>query len=139
MLFANQIWVRSTIIDPRKYGYQNQLYYLMQVHTKAPRRRERWYLDSGYSRHMTQDINNFTTLSRYYEGGIVTFEDDSKGNIIGIANIKVGSSPLIENIVLVDGLKHNLSSISQLCDRGLKLFLMILLAMFQMVKLMLAF
>ena len=67
---------------------------------------------------MTWDINNFATLSRYVEGGTVTFGDDSKGTIIDIGNIKIGTSPLIENIVLVDGL--NLLSISQLCDRGSK-------------------
>ena len=61
---------------------------------------------------MTWDINNFVTLSRYHEGATVTFGDHSKGNIIGIGNIKVGSPPLIENVVLVDGLKHNLLSVS---------------------------
>jgi len=69
---------------------------------------------------MTWDINNFTALSKYHEGGTVTFGDDSKRKIIGIGNIKIGSSPLIENVILVDGLKHNLLSISQLCDRGFK-------------------
>jgi len=69
---------------------------------------------------MTWVITNFATLSRYHEGGTITFGDDSKGNIIGIGNIKIGSSPLIENVVLIDGLKHNLLSISQLCDRGFK-------------------
>jgi len=58
------------------------------------------------------DINNFATLSRYHEGGIVIFDDDSKGNIIGIGNIKIGSPPLTENVILVDNLKHNLLSIS---------------------------
>ena len=42
------------------------------------------------------------------------------GKIIGIGNIKIGSSPLIENVVLVDDLKDNLLSINQLCDRGFK-------------------
>ena len=79
---------------------------------------------------MTWDINNFATLSRYHEGGTVTFGDDSKGKIIGIGNIKIGSSLLIENVVLVDGLKHNLMSISQLCDRDFKVVLMICLAIF---------
>ena len=69
---------------------------------------------------MTWDINNFASLSRYHEGGTITFGDDSKGKIIGIYNIKIISSPLIENVVLVDCLKHNLFSISQLCDRGFK-------------------
>jgi len=62
----------------------------------------------------------FATLSRYVEGGTVTFRDDSKGNIIGIGKIKIGTSLLIENVVLIDGLKHNLLSISQLYDRGFK-------------------
>jgi len=69
---------------------------------------------------MTWDINNFETLSRYVEGGIVTFGDNSKGTIIGIGNIEISTSLLIENVVLIDGLKHNLLSISQLCDRGFK-------------------
>ena len=79
---------------------------------------------------MTWDINNFATLLRCHEGGTVTLEDDSKGKIVSIGNIKFDSSPLIENVVLVDGLKHNLLSISQLCDRGFKVILMILLAVF---------
>jgi len=69
---------------------------------------------------MTWDINNFATLSRYHEGGTVTFRDNSKGKFISIGNIKIGSSPFIENVVLVDGLKHNFLSISQLCDRDFK-------------------
>ena len=60
---------------------------------------------------MTWDINNFANLSRYHEGGTVTFGDDSRGKFVGIGNIKLCSSLLIENIVLVDGLKHNLLSI----------------------------
>ena len=79
---------------------------------------------------MTWDINNFATLSRYHEGGTVTFEDDSKGKIIGIGNINIGSSPLMEDVVLVDEVKHNILSISQLCDKSLKVFLMTLLVMF---------
>ena len=88
----------------------------MLVHTKTPKRREPWYLDSGCSRHMTWDINNFATLSRYHEGGTVTFGDDSKDKIIGIGNIKIGSSRIIK-----EGLRHNHLSFSQLCDRGFKI------------------
>ena len=36
--------------------------------------------------------------------------------MIGICNIKIGSSPLIEHVVLLDRLIHNLLSINQLCD-----------------------
>ena len=69
---------------------------------------------------MTWDVNFFQTLSRKENGGTVTFGDDSKGKIIGVGNVKFGNSPLIENVSLIDGLKHNLLSISQLCDKGFK-------------------
>ena len=69
---------------------------------------------------MTWDINNFATLSRFHECDIVTFGDYFKWKIISIGNIKIGSSPLIKNIILVDGLKYNLLSIGQFCDRAFK-------------------
>ena len=73
---------------------------------------------------MTWDINNFATLSRYHEGGTVTFGDDSKGKIVCIGNIKLGSSPMIKNVALVDNVKHNLLSVSQFCDKGFIVILM---------------
>ena len=36
----------------------------------------KWYLDSGYSRHMTRDKSSFTSLENY-DGGVVTFGDGS--------------------------------------------------------------
>ena len=47
----------------------------------------------------------------------VTFRDNSKGTIIDIGNVGKEPYSIIENILLLDGLKHNLLSISQLCDR----------------------
>ena len=46
-----------------------------------------WYLDSGYSRHMTGDklrLTNFVSK----EGGYVTFGDNNKGIIMGKGNIR---------------------------------------------------
>ncbi|KAL6313650.1 hypothetical protein AAG906_010068 [Vitis piasezkii] len=54
------------------------------------------------------------------KGGYVTFGDNSRGRIIGQGNIGNGKSSLIESVLLVDGLQHNLLSISQLCDKGFK-------------------
>ncbi|XP_061361118.1 uncharacterized protein LOC133305029 [Gastrolobium bilobum] len=75
-----------------------------------------WYLDSGCSKHMTGDKSRFLSLMPF-QGGNVTFGDDKKGEIIGIG--KVGKSPshCIDNVFLVKGLKHNLLSISQFCDK----------------------
>ena len=50
----------------------------------------------------------------------MTFGDNGKGRIIGHGSIGNNSSSLIENVLLVNGLKHNLLIISQLCDKGFK-------------------
>ena len=78
-----------------------------------------WILDSGCSRHMTGDHNLLYTLNSKEEG-TVAFRDNAKGKIVGIGNVDNPDNPSIENVLLVDGLKHNLISISQLCDKGYK-------------------
>jgi hypothetical protein len=63
---------------------------------------------------MTGDKHLFHTLN-LKEGGTVGFGGNQRGKIIGIG--KVGNSSLtISDVWLVDGLQHNLLSISQLCD-----------------------
>nr|KYP34369.1 hypothetical protein KK1_044689 [Cajanus cajan] len=80
-----------------------------------------WYLDSGFSRHMTVDPSKFSSLKLKNEG-FVTYGDNNKGNILGHGNIgNSSSSTLIKNVLLVEGLKHNLLSISQLSDKGFKI------------------
>ena len=51
------------------------------------------------------------------EGGTVGFGENQTGKIIGSSTIG-NSSISINNVWLVDGLKHNLLSISQFCDNG---------------------
>ena len=48
--------------------------------------------------------------------GYITFGDNEKGKIIGIGEIGNPQSLSIHHVLFVDGLKHNLLSISQLCD-----------------------
>ena len=65
---------------------------------------------------MTGDFSKFSTFTKK-DGGFVTFGDNAKGKIIGIGNVGNSPTPIIENVLLVDNFKHNLS-ISQLCDKG---------------------
>src|SRR3954470_20658958 len=51
-------------------------------------------------------------------GGEVKFGGDQKGKITGSGTISLGKSPSITNVLLVEGLTHNLLSISQLSDSG---------------------
>ena len=68
---------------------------------------------------MTGDESKFAFLKRR-KRGYVTFGDNENGKIIGHGSIGNNFSFPIEDVLLVDGLKHNLFSISQLCDKGFK-------------------
>ena len=51
---------------------------------------------------------------------MVTFGDNDGGHLIEIYNICITPFNYIKNILLIDSLKHNLLSISQLYDKGFK-------------------
>ena len=65
---------------------------------------------------MMGDALEFTHISPK-KSGHVTYGDNNKGRILGVGKIGTNSSSSIENVLLVEGLKHNLLSVSQLCDR----------------------
>ncbi|MGI4673372.1 GAG-pre-integrase domain-containing protein [Klebsiella pneumoniae] len=60
-----------------------------------------------------------TLLTQYEEraGPSITFGDDSKGYVVGYGLI-AKDNVIIEEVALVDGPKHNLLSVTQLCDKG---------------------
>jgi hypothetical protein len=49
----------------------------------------------------------------------VTFEDDKKSKVLGTDIIKVNDRLTLNNVALVDRLRYNLLSLSQLCDADL--------------------
>ena len=49
----------------------------------------------------------------------VNYGDNNKGKIVGVGKLGTNPSTSIENVLLIDGLKHSLSSVHQLCDKGL--------------------
>jgi len=68
---------------------------------------------------MTGDNSKFVTLTTI-DGGIVTFGGKDKCRITRNKNIRLGNL-LVENVSFVQGLKHNLLSISQFCDKGYRI------------------
>ena len=66
---------------------------------------------------MTGDESLFQELDKKKSGN-VSFGDNSKGVIRGIGTISNNSHTHIKNVFLVENLKFNLLSISQLCDKG---------------------
>ena len=78
-----------------------------------------WYLDSGCSRHMTEDKRKFKNFKRK-EQGFFIYGDNNKGKILGTGDVGGGNTLEIKDVLFMEGLKHNLLSIIQLCDKGLK-------------------
>ena len=50
-------------------------------------------------------------------GPMVTFGDNNKGLTEGYGYLEAGNV-IIDNVSVVQGVKHNLLSISQFCDKG---------------------
>lgn len=74
------------------------------------------YLDSVCSKHMTRDESLFSSFTPR-KGGFVSYDYTNKGKIIGIGTFGKFPNPTIGEVLLVDGLKYNLLSISLLCDK----------------------
>nr|KAJ0203047.1 hypothetical protein LSAT_V11C500252350 [Lactuca sativa] len=81
---------------------------------------DEWYKDSGCSRHMTgrkEELREFRSLK---DGGSVKFGNNSYGTIKGYGMITNGDFSIIK-VAYVEGLQHNLISVSQLVvGTGLK-------------------
>nr|GEW26028.1 integrase, catalytic region, zinc finger, CCHC-type, peptidase aspartic, catalytic [Tanacetum cinerariifolium] len=77
-----------------------------------------WYLDSGYSKHMTGNLlklKNF--MSKFI--GMIRFENDLFDAIMGYKDYVIGDS-VISRVYYVEGLGHNLFSIGKFCDSDLE-------------------
>ncbi|PKA49889.1 Retrovirus-related Pol polyprotein from transposon TNT 1-94 [Apostasia shenzhenica] len=66
---------------------------------------------------MTGDASKFSSI-KFKNKGKVSFGDNSQGSIIGYGSILVEPNLFLSKVLLVEGLKHNLLSVSQLCDNG---------------------
>nr|GFA22113.1 retrovirus-related Pol polyprotein from transposon TNT 1-94 [Tanacetum cinerariifolium] len=77
-----------------------------------------WYLDSGYSKHMTGDRSRLLNFIKKFIG-TVRFGNDHFGAIMGYGDYVVGES-VISMVYYVEGLGHNLFSVGQFCDSDLE-------------------
>jgi hypothetical protein len=81
-----------------------------------------WLMDSDYSRHMSKNKKWFSSLTPLSHKEYATFEDDKEGKVLGTGVIKVNDCFTLNNVALVDRLRYNLLSVSQLCDADLSVF-----------------
>ena len=66
---------------------------------------------------MTGNRNTFQTLQA--KDGTVTFGNDNSSKILGKGTISLGNKDATtKNVLLIENMKHNLLSVSQMCDQG---------------------
>jgi hypothetical protein len=99
----------------RKHNqYSNEEFTLGLQYKKKKRG---WYVDNGCSKHMTGDRDMFVTL-RNERDGPVSFRNDDSTKIIGKCTVRIGNKNIKKkNILLVEYMKHNILSVSQMCDQ----------------------
>jgi hypothetical protein len=78
-----------------------------------------WLMDSGCSRHMTRNKKWFSSLTPLLHKEYVTFGDVKKGKVLVTYVIKVNDKFTLNDVALVDKLRYNLMSVSQLVDADL--------------------
>lgn len=103
---TKKVWVKK---DDVKYLV---IYMALRVGNTS-----RWCLDSGYFKHMTKDKSLFTHLAEIQDER-VTFSDGNSARIVKKGTVEVPRIPKLNDVLYVEGLKHNLVSISQICDKG---------------------
>lgn len=77
----------------------------------------KWHIDSSCLKHMPVDKTLFSSF--FSKKGEFVSDGDNKGEILGFGT--KSPRPTIREGFLVKGLKHNLLSLSWLCDKGKKL------------------
>ena len=82
----------------------------------AEGQKNQWYIDNGFSKHMTGDKHKLHSYNALEKEKNVSFGNDTpiviKGSIFLKEKVKAG------NVMYVNGLKHNLLSVSEMCDQG---------------------
>jgi hypothetical protein len=89
----------------------------VQATLHAQKNKGEWVIDTGCSSHMTGDRTKFITLKK--NDGNVTFGDIGRSKIFGKGTLNLDNGKAkIEKVLCVEDLKHNILSVSQMCDQG---------------------
>jgi hypothetical protein len=78
-----------------------------------------WLMDSDCSRHITGNKKWFSSLTPLSHKEYVTFGDDKMGKVLGTDVIKLNDFFNFNDVALVDKLKYNMLSVSQLVNADL--------------------
>lgn len=75
---------------------------------------EKWLIDTACSLHMTGKLDCLRNFRLVFGGGHITFGNNENRIIRGYGVLTTGSFSILR-VAYVEGLKHNLFGVSQLC------------------------
>ena len=84
------------------------------------RKNDTWIIENGFSHHMTGDKVKFKNFEDY-DGGSVRFGNNEPCCTKGRGIISLTKELVCDNAYWVEGLKHNLLTVAQLINIGLKM------------------
>jgi len=81
---------------------------------KAQNNKDVWYVDSGFSTHMSGDRRKFVSLKEKKDG-TVSFGNDGSSNVIRSGTVTLGRKGVIaKNVLLAENMNHNLLSVGKM-------------------------
>ncbi|XP_057815814.1 uncharacterized protein LOC131029369 [Cryptomeria japonica] len=80
-------------------------------------KKNHWVVDNGCSHHMTGDKSKFVVFENYSQGS-VRFGNDHCIPVIGKGTILLDNDTPLHDVYYLEGLAHNLLSLSQIRDNG---------------------
>lgn len=71
-----------------------------------------WYIDSGCSKHITSDKDNFVYFNEIKKEKNVNFGNNSSATIKEKGFVVLKEKVKVENVLFVNGIRHNQLSVS---------------------------
>ena len=112
---------RSRLHQTKEQASNNKIWRIKEPQTErcgiafyAEGQENLWYIDSGCSKHMTGDKEKLESYSVLEKGKKVSFGNDTPATIKGKGIAQLKEKVKAGNVLYIDGLKHNLLSVSQM-------------------------
>nr|GEW70563.1 integrase, catalytic region, zinc finger, CCHC-type, peptidase aspartic, catalytic [Tanacetum cinerariifolium] len=114
---SKDLWERVQLLMQEVVAQESAV---TKVYTRRPKVVQivLWYLDSGCSKHITEDRSQLTNFVHKFLG-TVKFGNDQIAKIIGYGDYQIGNIT-ISRVYYMEGLRHSLFSVGQFYDSNLK-------------------
>eukprot|EP00253_Pinus_taeda_P004698 PITA_04698 len=109
---------KQTPLNPKIWTKKESQTEICCIALYAKGQENQWYIDRGCSKHITGDKEKLHSYNALEKKKNVSFGNDNPAVINGKGSVFLKEKVKARNVMYVDGLKHNMLSVSQMCDQG---------------------